>query len=637
MDGKKDQAVQAAPSHRRWWQRRWFKIVASLAVACCLVLIISVEYILHNAEPIIRKRIIETLSARYDAPVQLDRLSISLIKGVEVEGWGLRIPYGAGYTPQLPQHPLIAVRYFSFRTSIRDLLRQPTHIANVRVEGMELHIPPPSERALLLGGNQGHKPATPGDAGKKLRISVIADNLECQDVKLSIHSDKPGPDHGFKPPLEFDIANLHLRRVGAHQAMLYDAQLTNPKPIGMIHAVGHFGPWGGSWDDTGQAPDPGQTPVDGDYSFSHADLSTIKGIGGTLSSTGHFSGVLNRILIDGTTDTPDFSLDISNRPVPLHTRFHAIVDGINGDTDLAPVYAHLENSDFTTTGKIVKVLGSGHEILLDVDVPHGRMQDFLRLAAKTNPPLMDGSLAMHARLDIPPGHERVPLKLSMGGSFTLTGVQFNNPHLQNRIDGLSARAQGQPKEVKIVSHDNRAEALSRMSANFTINHGLMTATDVQYAIPGATVLLNGVYSMDGKLFEFKGHVRTEATASQMVGGWKGFLLKPIDKFLEKNGAGVQLPIEISGTEGDVHFGLALHGTDETPGQMLADVRGKEHAKREMAEARREAAKADAEDAKAAHAASVAEAERAHNAAVRHRAEAQNKLAAAQKATASQSN
>ena len=66
----------------------------------------------------------------------------------------------------------------------------------------------------------------------------------------------------------------------------------------------------------------------------------------------------------------------------------------------------------------------------------------------------------------------------------------------------------------------------------------MNVNDLHYQIPGALVLMNGVYSMDGNLFEFKGHVRTDATASQMVTGWKSWLLKPVDPFLKKNGAGL---------------------------------------------------------------------------------------------------
>jgi hypothetical protein len=57
-------------------------------------------------------------------------------------------------------------------------------------------------------------------------------------------------------------------------------------------------------------------------------------------------------------------------------------------------------------------------------------------------------------------------------------------------------------------------------------------------------------------------------------------LKGVDPFLKKNGAGLELPVSISGTKGDVNFGLALNGSaNETPAQMKADLRAKVAARR----------------------------------------------------------
>jgi hypothetical protein len=174
-------------------------------------------------------------------------------------------------------------------------------------------------------------------------------------------------------------------------------------------------------------------------------------------------------------------------------------------------------------------------------------------------------------------------------------VRFNNPGVQDKVDGLSARAQGKPKEVADYSTDKEAEVSSMMSAGFELGHGLMTVDDLHYQIPGALVLMNGVYSLDGNIFEFKGHVRTQATASQMVTGWKSWLLKPVDPFLKKNGAGLQLPISISGTQGDVHFGLALHGTaEESSKQMEQDLKNNRPSMLADAKAKRESEKADRE-------------------------------------------
>jgi hypothetical protein len=66
------------------------------------------------------------------------------------------------------------------------------------------------------------------------------------------------------------------------------------------------------------------------------ELGGLKGIGGVLSSVGDFRGRLDRIEVEGTTSVPDFSLDSANHPMQLFTRYHAIVDGTNGDTYLEP-------------------------------------------------------------------------------------------------------------------------------------------------------------------------------------------------------------------------------------------------------------------------------------------------------------
>jgi hypothetical protein len=560
---------------RRWWQRAWFKVLLMLVVAGLAVLVIATEWAIHHAEPIIRARVVETLSARFHAPVQLDHLGISLIKGVAlsgtgvaVEGDGLRIGYPAASDEPASDNgaPMVAVDHFSFTTRVKGLLHSPTRVAEVQVNGMELHIPPRERRGELFGDHKGkHGP----------KISLLVDEILCKNAKLYIDTTKPGKD-----PLEFDIQNLDLRDVGEGRPFLYRAELINPKPIGEVHAEGHFGPW--------NTDDPRETGLDGSYSFSHADLNTIKGIGGILSSHGEFSGILDHINIDGETETPNFSLDVSDHPMPLHTVFHAYVDGTSGDTFLDPVRARLGQSDFTTSGKVVVVKGKGHDIALDVDIPHGLMQDFLELGVKARPPLMNGILSMKGKLHVPPGNERVSEKMQIVGAFHLQNVRFNSSGIQDKMDGLSARAQGRPKEAADVSTDKQAEVRSSMSAKFEVARGLINIHDLQYQIPGALVLLNGVYSTDGNLFEFKGHVRTQATASQMVTGWKSWLLKPVDPFLKKNGAGLELPISISGTKGDVHFGLALHGSaDESNEAMAKDLKSNRQTMLNDAKARRE--------------------------------------------------
>jgi len=618
VEGKRVMSANDRPRRKpRWWRRTWFKVLLLVAVLCVAAFVFVAEYMIRHAEPILRARVAETLSAHFHAPVQLDHLDISLIKavelaatGIEVEGTGLRIPY-IGDTDQLQTDqnaPMIYVRRFAFRTRVKGLMHQPTRIAEVDVDGMELHIPPGKMRRDIL---------VPRDKHGQPKISLLVGQIRCKDVKLFIDTTKPGKD-----PMEFDIQRLDLQDVGANQPFTYQAELINPKPIGEVHASGHFGPW--------NADDPRETALDGSYSFSHADLNTIKGISGILDSHGQFSGVLDHITIDGETQTPDFALDVSDHPMPLHTVFHAYVDGTDGDTYLDPVQARLQHSDFMARGKVVLIKHQGHDIEMTVDVPHARMQDFLELGVKTRPPVMNAVVTMKAHLHIPPGDTPVPQKMELGGNVQLHEVRFNNPSIQDKVDGLSARAQGRPKDVAEVSTDKQAGVRSMMSAKFSLEHGLVNITDMHFEIPGALVLMNGVYSTDGNLFEFKGHVRTDATASQMVTGWKSWLLKPVDPFLKKNGAGLELPISISGTQGDVHFGLALHGTaDESNKAMAEDLKTNRQAMMANAKAKREREKADKEQAKAdenitgKRVEAERKAEKERKKAERHEAEAQS--------------
>jgi hypothetical protein len=41
----------------------------------------------------------------------------------------------------------------------------------------------------------------------------------------------------------------------------------------------------------------------------------------------------------------------------------------------------------------------------------------------------------------------------------------------------------------------------------------------------------------------------------MTTGIKSDLLKPFDRIFEKNGSGTQIPVKISGTKNEPHFGL----------------------------------------------------------------------------------
>jgi hypothetical protein len=529
---KQDQRIEDRVRTRR--RGVWGWIVLCLLIAVAALGVVG-EVMVHRAMPILKGRVIETLSTRFNSRVEMDEFNVSLVKGFEVSGSGLQIfpedeVVAAGAT-----EPLIAVGRFYFHAGWRGLFVKPMHVGTVHVTGMAINIPPRPMRAQAPKG-QRH-------LGE---IKIVVDEIVCDDSKLVIGTMKLDKD-----PKDFELSHIVMRNVGPDVPWNYDATLVNAIPKGNIHATGTFGPWDND--------SPGDSTVTGHYTFDHADLNTIKGIGGMLSSVGDFTGQLNRIVADGTTDTPNFSLDTANHAMPLHTKFHAIIDGTSGDTYLQPVKARLGESGFTSSGAIVNVKGKGHIIDLDVNVPDGRIQDFLQLAVKTTPVVMTGRLTLKAKLHIPPGHESVSQKIGLKGDFTLQQIHFTNPDVEDKVDMLSLRAQGDPKDAKPGAEDVQ----SQMVGQFVMADRKISFSKLDYAMPGATVTLTGDYTLDGERFEFEGKLRTNAKVSQMVvSKWKSILLKPVDPFFKKNGAGAEIPVKISGTRTAPKFGMNLHHKDD---------------------------------------------------------------------------
>jgi len=501
---------------------------------------IAIEYALHHAEPIMRARVIQTLSTRFNSQVQLGEFDVSVYHGLVVEGKDLSLR--SNLDTSLP--PQISIQSFKFHAGLLDLFRSPMHVKLVEVHGLVMKIPPKSKRAALPKSKKGHS-----------KLKIMIDRIDCDNASLVIMTDSPKKTPQ-KIPLDFEIHSLILQRVGAHRPLHFTAKLVNPKPIGDIAAEGNFGPW--------YSEQPGNSAIDGTYSFTHADLSTTKGISGTLSSHGRFAGKLDTIAVDGATDTPDFSIHVSGHKVALHTEFHAIVDGTNGNTYLQPVHARFLHTSLTATGYVVRAYSQpGHDIHLNVVMEHGRVEDLLWIGIKTAPPVMSGALRLTTRFDLPAGKVSVSKKLRLQGTFEADNVQFTNLHIQKRVDELSLRSQGHATEAKQLSGEEVSQRASlpkvpaKLRGQFMLADRKLTLPRLVCNVPGAEIALAGTYTLDGKQFDFLGKARMDAHVSSMVGGWKGALLKPMDPIFTRHGASTEFPIRITGTNSKPHFGLKL--------------------------------------------------------------------------------
>jgi hypothetical protein len=122
--------------------------------------------------------------------------------------------------------------------------------------------------------------------------------------------------------------------------------------------------------------------------------------------------------------------------------------------------------------------------------------------------------------------------------------------VQNKIAGLSHRAQGDP-------NDHDPNVLADFKGAFHLHNGQLALPDLGFTLPGANVNLHGSYALRSGALNFEGVAKLDATVSQMTTGFKSKLLRPLDPLFRRDGAGTYLPIGISGTRGEPSFRLEI--------------------------------------------------------------------------------
>lgn len=582
-------AVQAGRRIRLSGRRSWLLAAGVALLLAVTAMVGGAAWLAHRAEPYLRARIVEGLQEHFHARVELDSFHLSLGNslhgewGVWAVGKGLRIwppaevqgitvpdpakgtgkpragvPEGTAGTktapmgtPALPEseaatpiRPLIQLDEFRFHVPLRSQAGKALHVALIELTGLRVDLPP-----------HAHFSHTHVDAGPKTQVdahrsAVSVDRIECNQVTLTLETNKPG-----KLPQVYAISHLSLDGYSSGSPVRFDAEVTIPKPQGEVHTTGSFGPW--------QVEDPGESVIGGEYKLSHGDLGVFKGIAGKVDSTGRFQGTLRDLAVSGVTSTPDFRLTHFGTALGLQTNFNARVDATDGDTWLDKVDARLGQARFSTHGAILRVAPDathpgGHDIALAMDVKGAPIEDFLRLTSRSGAPLLSGTVTLNGALHIPPGPAPVHRRLRLDGSFTLEQARFSNEQIQRGMEQLSLRAQGHPNEVKEA---DPLAVRSHMQGDFHLANATLTLPALDYSVPGAEIQLHGAFGFDGGTLDFAGTARMQATVSQMVGGWKGMLLKPMDRLFRKEGAGTAIPIHIRGTREKPDFGVELGGVE----------------------------------------------------------------------------
>ncbi len=502
--------------------RKWM-IAGAVAV---LLLVLAVFLLGPTMHRFVRARTQKVLETHFASTVEFSDFEVTLFPRLHLTITGLVLRHN-GRT-DIP--PLIQIQKVSMYAQLAGLLQPRPYISYVQLDGLKIHTPPrvPGAEPLIRKTDQ--------DLAKK--YPVLIGEVHADDANIEVLRAQ-----NDKPPREFPIHHLDLHDVSFDRPAKFHAVLTNALPKGEIDSTGEFGPW--------QAEEPSATPAEGHYTFQNADLGTLKGLRGILSSKGQFTGPLDYLSVEGYTDTPDFGLRTTGHPVALHTDFSALVDGTNGDVVLKNVTAKFLHTTLVVSGKIVDVSKTvkGRTILLNAAADRARIEDLLRLAVNSDEPVMTGSATLKTTIDIPEGEGDVLERMKLEGQFGVGQAEFSNANFQEKVDTLSRKGRGKPEDTEI------SDVASELRGQFRLSGGVVTFSNLSFAVTGASVHLNGTYSLDSTEMNFHGKLLMQAKLSQTTTGAKSFFLKAVDPFFKGKNGGTELPIQITGTKDHPTFGL----------------------------------------------------------------------------------
>jgi hypothetical protein len=186
----------------------------------------------------IEQRVIAALIDRFDSQVTVGSANISVFPSLTTSGTDLTFRYQA--RTDVP--PLITIPSFSASAPISGLLGHRLHIANVRLEGLQIYVPPDR-----LNGD--HSPIDRPRLRGKIP-DLVFDQIDSREARVEIASKKAG-----RLPRIFEIHDLVLHDFAGNAPARFEAGVTNPIPRGRVETTGTFGPW--------QADEPRHTQVSG--------------------------------------------------------------------------------------------------------------------------------------------------------------------------------------------------------------------------------------------------------------------------------------------------------------------------------------------------------------------------------------
>ena len=484
--------------------------------------------------PFARQRVIDDLQDDFHGTITFREYHKTFFPhpGCVAEGVTLVRP---GFPAGAP--PFVSAEKLVIRAHYADFLLRPGYISHIELVGLQVHVPP-----------VGTFPkAAPDQSPSTMRVGAVVANSSLLEIARQDAA-----------PLRFQIHTLTLGSVSRKDGFAFDVAFLNATPPGEIQSRGHFGPW--------NASSPDQTPVSGTYKFEHAYLGNFDGIDGVLTSHDNFQGTLGQIETRGTVEIPDFQLRRAARSAPIASSFHSFVDALNGDVRLEHVETTIVKTRVLARGGVQGTPGKeGKVTALDLNVSNGRLQDLIRLFIKEPRSPVAGTISFRAHATVPPQGRPFEQEVILVGDFGIDDGHFTKPETQEKVAGLSERAQGKKPDDKSKGPNDSDDAdvervISDLRGHVELRNGVATLTNLSFRVPGAVANVHGTFNLLNEKIDFHGTLKTDAEFSKVGGGGvKSIFLKPFDAIFKKKHGGAEIPIKMTGTYSHPEPGLEITG------------------------------------------------------------------------------
>ena len=499
----------AAASIKPVWSSRRGILIALMIV---IALLLTGGVIANRKWPFTRASIIQALQEQSGGNVQVRtfRQIYWPEPGCVAEGVTFR-------RADKNEQPFVTIQKLTIATNYPGLLIH--YISTVRAEGLHVTV----ETQPQAAGESGSSSFQVGSLSSGLRIGeIVADNAEVEFA----------PNAGRKQPLIFRTPKLTLRDLAANKPMTFSATVQIPQPPAEVDVVGNFGAW--------QSGRGGESILTGSYNLKSLDLGTFDGVGGILTSKGKFDGVLQKVEINGTVDTPKFTLSTSGHPVHLVAAYSATVNGLNGDVNLDSAQIKYGRTTIDASGSVTGKEGqNGKTAVFELSSNKARVQDLLWMFISENTPPMSGPITFRGKATLPPGDRPFLNKLVLQGDFGISDAQYPHPDTQKNVDVLSARARGQADKVEDTNQKlggdsyDPGRVLSNVKGHVVTTNAVANLSNLMFDIPGASAKLNGTFKLKTQEVDLQGYMHLEAELSQATTGVKSVLLKVMQPFMKK--------------------------------------------------------------------------------------------------------